>query len=73
MVYKKKELKRYVKCGDCWSIFIYSQIAISLTYVSSLWLYVSCLVLTILVDQYSIKSDYAFYKKGGWIIRDLQI
>ena len=24
MVYKWYELKRYLRCGDCWSVFIYS-------------------------------------------------
>ena len=24
IVYKKQELKRYVKCGDSWSIFVYT-------------------------------------------------
>ena len=59
MVYKKYELKRYEKCGDWWSIYIYSWITISLAYVSALWFYVSCLVLTIVAEQYSIKDDYA--------------
>ena len=59
LIYKKQYLKQSDRRCDCWSVFIYTQIAINLLYVISMWFYIATLLLSNLVEQYYIKDQYA--------------
>ena len=58
LIYKQQGLKRLNRCVDCWSIFIYTQIAICLIHVLSVWFYTGSLVVTTVIQQYWIKYEY---------------
>ena len=49
LIYKKQLLKQSNRRCDCWSVFIYTQIAINLLYVIAMWFYIATLLIKALV------------------------